>query len=260
MTKRTVPHENGRADTPNRIRESDTVMNRVLVVLLYTLALMMCMFWVHKNNSTIELFVVNSLNPVLLVLSTLILGVAVYYAVWCKKNSADASLRVLSPSTYLYAAAVFFGVCWLYKPMCSANMDILIIAVIVTAACYFVYYMYPVSTFSYAVVTGAGLIMIRLLINYGESHNSLVMVARVLTMVYGAAIIILSIIAQAKGGKLLFLKLGADYRCWYTIITGVLLIVSGIGALFIPVILGYMTIVYVALFFVLIIIGTILML
>ncbi len=251
--------KNPQSEVNSAATKSDIIMNRVLSVLLFTLVVLIAIFAVYNNNA-VQVFFASTFGIVLLAVSAVLLGLAVFYRVKTVKAGKNEEMKVFSSSLYLYCAAVFFGIAWTYRIAFLTSLDLLIVSVIATAVCYFVYYMYPLPMFSYSVMSAIGLVAIRLITLYSEADHVLAVVARILTIVYGVIIAVVAFIAQKRDGKLFGkLTLGHDFKCWYTVVTAALLVITGVIALAAPALLGYMTIAYIGLYFVLVVIGTILM-
>ena len=258
MTKKNNSQSGRIAESKSAANKNDVIMNRVLCVLLYTLVALISLFALH-NNGNAEMFVVGKLGIPLLAVSAVLLALAIVFRIKRVKAGVNEDFKVISSAVCLYAAAVFFAVCWSYRFAFIADMDALIVAVIAAAVCYFVYYMYPSPMFWYTVATAIGLIGIRVLTNHSESAGTLALIGRVIVIAYGVVIAILAFLAQKGNGKLFGFDLGRGFKCWFTLVSAILLIVTGVIAIAIPALLGYMTIVYVAMFFVLIVVGTVLM-
>lgn len=258
MTKKTNAKSGRAAEVRSAANKNDVIMNRVLCVLLYTLVVLISIFSIHNNNSA-ELFVVGKLGIPLLAVSAVLLAVAVVFRVKNVKSGVNEEMKVINSSVCLFAASVIFAICWAYRLAFIEDMDALIVAVIAAAVCYFVYYMYPLPMFSYSVATAIGIVIIRVLTNHATASGMIASAARIGTMVYGIIIAILAFIAQNNDGKLFGIKVGKGSAVWFTLITAVILVVAGVVAMLYPAFLGYMTIVYVAMYLILIVIGTVLM-
>lgn len=248
-----------------RFKENDIIMYRVLFVLIYTIALVWLLLFVHGKSNAIEVPIMIGYAPVFWAIGAVIAIAAGSYRVYCICTKKDERLKIVSSSLLLYIACVFAGVCFFYKLLCLYNMSLLIIAVIAAAVCYFVYYMYPTSLFTYTLFTTIGFTALFLITEYAQATHILADIARAGVGVYAIVLAVISIFGQRGGGKL---RIGArvinlgdeDYTATFTLVTAALLVITSVLAFVAPLALSYMVYVYGGAFIVLIIIGTIMML
>ncbi|MFY9382323.1 MAG: hypothetical protein WAO54_08965 [Eubacteriales bacterium] len=248
-----------------RLKESDIIMYRVLLVLIYTIALVWLLLFVHGKSNTIEVPIMIGYAPVFWAVGAVLIIAAGSYRIYCICTKKDERLKIVSSSLLLYAAGVLAGVCFLYKLLCLYNMSLLIIAVIAAAVCYFVYYMYPTSLFTYTLFATIGVTALFLITEYAHATHILADIARAGVGVYAIILAVISILAQRSGGKLKIgsriIKLGDEkYTATFTLVTAALLLITSVLAFIAPFALTYMVYIYGGAFIVLIIIGTVMML
>lgn len=265
MAKKKTTGTNIIQETDVRFKESDIIMYRVLYVLVYTIALVWLLLFVHGKSNAIEVPILIGYAPVFWAIGAVIAIAAGSYRVYCICTKKDERLKVVSSSLLLYIACVFAGVCFFYKLLCLYNMSLLIIAVIAAAVCYFVYYMYPTSLFTYTLFTTIGFTALFLITEYAQAAHILADIARVGVGVYAIILAVISILAQRSRGKLKIasrtINLGdEEYTAYFTLVTAALLAITSILAFVAPLALTYMVYIYGGAFIVLIIIGTIMML
>ncbi|MBQ8508383.1 MAG: hypothetical protein IJ493_00565 [Clostridia bacterium] len=182
-------------------KQSDLVVNKLMVVFLLTVAAV-CGMMIAKRNIDTEASFLSYVLPVLLVISGVLFALSVVNLAMSRSRHVDESRKVITSLNLCGAAAVFFLGCAVYRLSFEATW--VIFGVIGAAVLYFVYMIFRKDFFIYSLVTALGVVFVKLAsFNPYSTLGGLVKIAAlVMTFAVPVAAIILALLLTAGKGSL----------------------------------------------------------
>lgn len=135
-----------------KIQKSEVLYYRMLIVLAALIAVIFSITYLTRTAEDYNSFVLN-ISPILaLVFAVLCIPAIVFYAI-CRKNGKDGSHKVLSSGYILTLVAWLTSIFALYGRISSMTV---MVYIVVTAALYFIYYLFDREFFFYSFYAAVG--------------------------------------------------------------------------------------------------------